>query len=515
VILDQHGRPVSRAAIAGPQTARVAHLHSEFAGHPVRGLTPARLARILEDAEQGDLVAQADLFEDMEEKDGHILAELGKRKRAILTLGWDVLAPRDAGGREKAAADYAREVLLDYPDFDDLLFDLMDAVGKGYSCAEIEWRRAGGEILPASIAHRPPRWFTVDRATRSEIRLRSLGSIDGEPLAPFGWVTHVHKAKSGYVARGGLGRVLCWPFIFKNFSVRDLAEFLEIYGLPLRLGTYPTGSGDDEKATLLRAVTSIGHAAAGIVPEGMRIEFQEAAKGQSDPFETMIDWCERTQSKAILGQVLSAEAKNTGLGSGVAELQGEVRRDLMLSDARQVAGTVTRDIVYPILALNKGIDNLRSCPRFVFDTSEAEDLALYSEALPRLAGIGMRIPVGWAHEKLKIPAAGRAEDVLSAPLASLAPLKGRRTTLPEAGEDVTPIDPMTERMAVETAPAWGAMLDHVRAIVEGAESLDALRDALLAAYGDLPADELAAAMAMGFAAAELSGRYDLDRTSDA
>ena len=58
-------------------------------------------------------------------------------------------------------------------------------------------------------------------------------------------------ARSGYIARTGLFRVLAWPWLFKNFAVRDLAEFLEIYGLPLRLGTYnPNTSDDKARATL-------------------------------------------------------------------------------------------------------------------------------------------------------------------------------------------------------------------------------------------------------------------------
>ncbi|MFP3599880.1 DUF935 family protein, partial [Chryseobacterium sp. SIMBA_029] len=61
--------------------------------------------------------------------------------------------------------------------------------------------------------------------------------------------------------------------------MRDLAEFLEIYGLPMRLGTYPGGATEDEKFTLLRAVMDIGHRAAGIIPQGMQIDFKEAAKG--------------------------------------------------------------------------------------------------------------------------------------------------------------------------------------------------------------------------------------------
>ena len=90
---------------------------------------------------------------------------------------------------------------------------------------------------------------------------------------------HTHRSRSGCIARTGLFRVLAWPWLFKNFAVRDLAEFLEIYGLPLRLGTYnPNTSDDKARATLLRAVIGIGHDAAAIVPEGMKIEFKEAAR---------------------------------------------------------------------------------------------------------------------------------------------------------------------------------------------------------------------------------------------
>ncbi|MFP3454417.1 DUF935 family protein, partial [Bacillus sp. SIMBA_154] len=75
-----------------------------------------------------------------------------------------------------------------------------------------------------------------------------------EALWDHAFLIHTHKAKSGYLVRGGLHRILAWPYVFKNYSVRDLAEFLEIYGLPMRLGTYTAGATESEKFTLLRAV---------------------------------------------------------------------------------------------------------------------------------------------------------------------------------------------------------------------------------------------------------------------
>jgi phage gp29-like protein len=411
-IVDQHGRPIETRSLREPQTARLASLHQEFAEHPARGLTPARLSQILTAAEQGDLLAQFDLFDDMEERDAHIYAEMAKRRRALLTVDWRIEPPRNASPAETKAAAMAEEMLGDLAELEDVLLDALDAIGKGFACLEVEWSMVGREWSPSRIQHRPQRWFQLDRATRSEIRLRD-GSTEGEALNAGGWIVHVHRARSGYLARAGLHRVLCWPYVFKNYAVRDLAEFLEIYGLPLRVGTYPPGASDAEKATLLSAVVGIGHAAAGIIPEGMMLEFKEAAQGQSDPYQAMIDWCERSVSKAIVGQTLSAESKSTGLGSGVADLHGEVRRDITQSDARQLAQTLTRDLVFPLVALNgAGAADPRRTPKVVFDFEEAEDIKSYSDSLPALAKAGVRIPVKWVHEKLRIPEPEGDEPVL-------------------------------------------------------------------------------------------------------
>jgi len=434
-ILDQFGRPIERAVLSEPQTARLGHLSQEFATHPSRGLTPARLARILEDAEQGDITAQHDLFLDMEEKDGHIFAEMSKRKRALLTLDWDVVPPRNASKQEEEAAAYVREVLLDIPSFEDVMLDALDAIGHGFAALEIDgWQLVGRDRLPKAIIHRPQSWFQLNQTNRNELRVRNF-TPEGEALRPFGWVLHVHRAKSGYLARSGLHRILAWPYLFKNYSVRDLAEFLEIYGLPLRLGKYPPGASDQEKATLLRAVAGIGHNAAGIIPEGMSIEFEEAAKGQHDPFEAMISWCERTQSKAILGGTLTSQSDGKSSTNALGNVHNEVRHDLLVSDAAQLGATLTRDLVFPILAINKGVPDPRRLPRLVFDTREVEDLSLYADALPKLVGVGIKIPRPWAQDKLRIPEPDEQEDVLAVPKPEMTiPPALRKDTAPAQAE---------------------------------------------------------------------------------
>jgi len=411
-ILDRFGKPIDTTKIKESQTAHIDRLHGQYAGHPSRGLTPGKLSHILDSAELGDVIAQHDLFLDMEEKDGHIFAEMSKRKRAVLTLDWDIMPPKDANKAESKLADEIKGMMHAIPEIENVFLDALDAIGHGFACLEIEWEMMGQRThIPKKISHRPQQWFQTYHATRSQIRLRD-NSMDGAELWQFGWITHVHKAKSGYLARSSLHRVLAWPYLFKNYSVRDLAEFLEVYGLPLRLGTYPSGASDEEKLTLLRAVASIGHDAAGIIPEGMMIDFKEAAKGASDPFQYMIEWAERTQSKAILGGTLTSQADGKSSTNALGNVHNEVRHDLLVADAKQLASTLNRDLIYPLFAINIGINDTLRMPRLVFDTSEPADLKTFADALPGLVDAGTRIPLGWINEKLRIPIPKKGDPVL-------------------------------------------------------------------------------------------------------
>ena len=528
-ILGPDGQPISSEVFAQPQTSHYSHLQRELQTHPTRGLTPSKLATILDQAEQGDLQAQFDLFEDMEEKDGHIAAELGKRRRALL-VPWSVVPPDNPSARESAAAEQLAELVGEMADFEDVLFDVTDAIGKGFSCGEIEWHKPGKYWLPKTITHRPQSWFTVHRGYRQELRLRSNttaadGSV-GEPLQPFGWITHVHKAKSGYLERTAMFRQLVWPYLFKNYSVGDLAEFLEIYGIPVRIGKYPSGASEKEKMTLLRALVGIGHNAAGIIPNGMELDFLDAASGDPKAFELMMTWCERTQSKVILGGTLTSGADGKSSTNALGNVHNEVRKDLRSSDIRQVCSTLTRDLLYPIAVLN-GLapDGMRRCPVFCLDVGETEDLTAYADALPKLVGVGMQIPVQWAQEKLGIPQPQAGEPVLQAG-ASTTWRQGVAATssrawrwplgvaataaqAPVAVQSVSPPLAMAPQLAASARAPAAAWVEQIRALVMQAATLEDIRDGLVQLAPDMTLDDYAAAMAEALAAAELAGRYEV------
>jgi phage gp29-like protein len=538
---------VSDRQTDSPQSAQ---LHREFADHPYKGLNPARLAEILLAAERGDMIAQAELFLDMEEKDTHIAAELSKRKMAVKKLDWALEPPRDATATEKKNTKLLEALIRDELDIGAIRLDALDAIGHGYSCIELGWgRNAQDKWFPNQVEHRSPTWFTTPQHDRNTLHLRDSSSLYGVPLQPFGWIVHTHKSRSGYLARTGLHRVLAWPYLYSNFAARDMAEFLEVYGLPIRLGKYPSTADDKAKRDLMRAVLSIGHHAAGIIPDNMAVELaQVVGSGNAESFMTMINWCEASKSKAILGGTLTSSTAANGNRS-LGDVHNEVRLDIRDDDATQLDQTLSSHLVYPMAILN-GLFADHRCPSFVSDTQEPDDLKLYSDALPKLVAIGMRIPPRYAHQKLKIPEAEKNEEVLTvaAPAAqptpgadsqqaALAALAGDTNTSPskdgkdsgidsapqsqsgqgdkpaqQADIDTTPISSMTDQMAVDAGPAIKSMVDQIAALAGEAESLEALRDQLLNGYGDLDSKALENVMALGFAAAELSGRFDVSES---
>ncbi len=61
------------------------------------------------------------------------------------------------------------------------------------------------------------------------------------PLIPHKFVVHRHKTKSGLTIRSGIARVACWAWMFKAFTVKDWAIFVQNYGQPIRVGKYGLG----------------------------------------------------------------------------------------------------------------------------------------------------------------------------------------------------------------------------------------------------------------------------------
>jgi phage gp29-like protein len=387
-LVDQFGRPIQTALLtqrfAGATISGVRQaVHAGIS----RGLTPQRLAALMHAADLNNPEALMELAEEIEEKDLHYASVLGTRKRQVAQLDMTIETESNAP-RDQEILKATKRALIDSDMLSDYVFDMLDAVGKGFSLGELMWKFSASEWSIESIEHVDPRFLRFDRATMSIPRL-----IDNfgqrQPLAPYKFVFLELKAKSGIPVRGGLIRPAAWSYLFKNFTLKGWVQFCDVYGLPLRVGKFPPGATEDDKAALLAAVSQIGVDAAGIIPENMMIDFVETAnKGSSaDFFKLLIVYCDEQISKAVLGQTGTTDATPGKLG-GQSE-HNMVREDIERADAKAISAAVNRQIVRAYVDLNFGPQLVY--PRVKFGRSEQTEAQLIIDAVDRLGPQGLKV----------------------------------------------------------------------------------------------------------------------------
>ncbi|WP_374653110.1 DUF935 domain-containing protein [Dongia sp.] len=517
-ILDQFGNPIDlnrlREEEAGPTITGVRRIIS---GHPADGLTPHRLAHLLRAAEEGDAEGYLELAEQMEEKDPHYRSVLGTRRNQVAGLEITVEAATD-DKEDVKAADLVREVLW-RDTLQQELFDVLDAIGKGFSITEIIWdTKSDGRWMPERLIWRDPRWFTHDRTDGETVMLRGEAGLP-EPLKPYGYIQHVHKSKSGLPIRGGLARPVAWFYLFKNFDIRSWVQFSEAFGKPIRIGKYGPGASQAEKDTLLRAVRNIWSDAAAIMPQGMTIDLIEAKiSGNIELFERFADWVDRQTSKAVLGQTGTTD---TGTRVGTANAHERVRDDIETADAGQLSTTLTRDLARPIVDLNMG--PRRRYPRIKLFRPDQEDIGALVDNVTKLVPFGLRVERSYMADKLGIPDPDKGAELLTAPAAKAAPAAPGADVDEPAAQSQDALDQgggdqprdSVERLARQAERAAQAAMDRnidrVKELVNDPSitSLEELSTRLIDLYPGLDPSEIAERLAEASMTANLAGRDEV------
>ncbi len=507
--------PVAEAKDTAPATRAAATLsgvRSAISEHPAEGLTPARLARIHRAAAQGEPLQYLELAEDIEERDLHYLGVLGTRKRSVAQLPITVAAASDASDHKKHA-DYVQS-WIDDGVLAAALFDMLDALGKGFSVLEPDYRSHLGHICPRDFIWRPQRWFTFDRIDGETVLLREA---TGEmPLAPHKFVIHRAKSKSGLTIRSGIARAASWAWMYKSFTLKDWSIFAQNFGMPVRIGKYEDNATEEQKDVLWRAVSQIAGDCAAIIPASMMVEFHEvAAKAAStDMYERRADWMDRQISKAILGQTTTTDAVSGG--HAVAQEHRLVQEDIERSDAIALSATVNKQIIQNLVAFEFGPQD--HYPIVSIGRPDEVPLKDFADAFDKLGRQGLTAPAAWARGRLGIPAPVEGEEVIGGKVTAPLPPEGegkpslnaaqRLLQARQQREDTDAIvSALTERVERDAAGALAGLTAEIRAVLETATTLHEAADRLAAM--ELAPDALAEAMARGMALSNLAGQAAL------
>ena len=322
-------------------------------------------------ADRGRMAQLYDLYEDML-VDTTLADAMDKRIGAVVNADITFF---DAQGKE---VDAIKEI-IDTEEFENLQNLIMQGRLKGRAGAEFGWSDSG--LIVSEI---PPKHIDVER---KEILLdpmdeRGISYVDDPYLMILG--------KSRFY--GIILRAI--PFaIYKRGGFGDWAQWIELFGMPQRVGKYNTYD-PESKRQLEQAMERAGSASWMVVPKEADIEMRESSASNGISFKQFIDACNQEMLVGILGQTLTTISGERGARS-LGTVHQEVEEAKNKSDMRYLQRVLNRHLL-PFLEL-QGLPTKGG--RFAYPESTepvtVQELSILNSM--------MDIPKKWLHERFGIP----------------------------------------------------------------------------------------------------------------
>ncbi|MCE5314500.1 MAG: DUF935 family protein [Armatimonadota bacterium] len=358
---------------------------------------------------------------DLMQRDAQIQACLMIKKFSLISHGWEV-HPASNDPEDIRVADFVRWALDDMRgSILDVLYNVLDALAKGFSVMEINYRMLDdapypGKIGLASIKSKDPSTFVFDMDEYMNVRsLRrspgcgttSILSADGrgeEGLPPEKFIVYSYLPK--YESPYGTSdlRAAYKHFWSKDVLTKFLNVYLEKYGSPTAKGSYKRGMSKQAQDELLKLLDKIQQETAIVIPEDVQIELMESQRGGQAGYLEAIQFHDRQIAKAILTQTLiTDESASTG-SYAMAKVQLSVLKMCLQKLKRDLEETVMREqLIRRLVDYNF---NVTAYPSFSLGPLEDRDLESLSNAITKLVtGEVIRPDESWIREYLGLPTA--------------------------------------------------------------------------------------------------------------
>ena len=409
--------------------------------------TPDYVETICRGAMAGNLVAQWQMFDLMEQTWPRLVKNLNELKNAVIDLEWN-LQPFALKGQKPTPEAQRRAKVVEFilwnmqpdvkkneNDFEDTQYDVMDAIGKGISCLEIDYAEAVetldfGDGPTSFLPVKATRWvhpryygYPNYPITKDELMLNAKEVMfsnpdasfpDGSLWAPFPddkFIISIFKQKSGHPINANLLRILGFWWAASNFAWEWFLNFAQIFGVPIRIANYSDRVSNETiqlVENLLQDMGSSGYLAA---PEGVKIEVLEALKSANEnPQKVFIDAADIICDILILGQTLTTSQGSRGSQS-LGNIHKDVRDEKVRATAKRVAKLLNLQFIRPICRKNFGDD--RFCPWLQPANNQAKDAVATATKYKTLLSInGVRVSQQQFYEDNDLVIPQEGDDVL-------------------------------------------------------------------------------------------------------
>lgn len=350
-----------------------------------RSLTGNQLISILDAAESGDTRELFTLYRDML-SDNQIQSDLIKRKAAVLGDTINMQEVDENSPADIAAKDHCKKLITN-GQFTDLISHCLNSTLWPVAVTEKKFKYIDGLgfVLDKII---PVHYQLLDYS-KGHMRIFDLDP-QGKPLPtshfpdPSRYIIHRGHILPMRDQEGGPMRALLFWWLLRTQSRQWWADLLERFGVPFLKGKYQDPEGKDVLVKAFRLAVRLG---AIVVSKNTEVEVVQATTGDSsNAHERFIELCNREISKLVVGQTLSSNVQPTGMGSGTAEFQSEVRADLRKMDSVLLSRTIREQLLIQYCLIN---NQPGQPPNILFGSDSAAELASMFNMLKGLKEVGL------------------------------------------------------------------------------------------------------------------------------
>lgn len=366
--------------------------------------SPSKFAAILKRVDQGELADLSLLQSEMERKSDQFHGVVQTRRNAVTALEWCIEPDPRADEDDtfaKEVADYCGDRLTSINSFDIALRSLSDAIGPNLAVVELMWNKAEIEefiVVPATR-------FIAHPFMNTGVAIKTDAEPMGIPteLLPGKFIVHVPNTRGGFPFRTTLTHASVMAYLMSHFSRKDWLSFSELYGSPIRVGTYEDPIVDDDRTTLEDMLNSMGSDTAAMMPKGVTVEFKQAT-GTGETYSKQCDYADSKLAILWLGQTLTTDVGGTG-SYAAAKVHDNVRGDLLASDLMAEATTIRNQLLAPMVELKYPGRNapVPIFKRITYVGRDVESERLTLDQLRFARESGLRIDEAVIYEKLDLP----------------------------------------------------------------------------------------------------------------
>lgn len=316
-----------------------------------------------------------DVYEEML-ADPLIRAALLIKKLGALAVPWRVL-PYDESFVSGERAEFVRYVFSEmFGGPEQVLFDAMDALAKGYAVMEKVYvpddGRFRGKIRLLAVKAKDPALFGFEVDEFLNIRALLL-HLPGDPprrLPREKFVIYVHHQRYGAPVGESDLKSVYRSWCIKRELIKQWSAHLEKFASPTVLGKFKRGLPEESQRELLNALQRLQRQSAVVHPDDIEVRLLEGGAESRGAYLEAIEYHNREIARAILGGTLTTDdSRRVGsLALGKVHLQVLV---MQLAGLRRALAdrVMNEQIIRPLIDLNYGGGYY---PVFAFDEPDLD-----------------------------------------------------------------------------------------------------------------------------------------------